>query len=37
MFCNQCEEALSGKGCTKNGVCGKFWLSYIPFVNKFLK
>lgn len=23
MFCNQCEEALSGKGCTKNGVCGK--------------
>lgn len=23
MFCNQCEEALNGKGCTKNGVCGK--------------
>lgn len=23
MFCNQCQEALNGKGCTKNGVCGK--------------
>jgi hydroxylamine reductase len=23
MFCNQCEEALNVKGCTKNGVCGK--------------
>ncbi len=23
MFCNQCEEALNRKGCTKNGVCGK--------------
>ncbi len=23
MFCNQCQEALNGEGCTKNGVCGK--------------
>lgn len=23
MFCNQCEQALSGVGCTKAGVCGK--------------
>ncbi|MDM7919632.1 MAG: hydroxylamine reductase [Methanosarcina sp.] len=23
MFCNQCQEALNVKGCTKNGVCGK--------------
>lgn len=23
MFCYQCQEALSNKGCTHNGVCGK--------------
>ncbi|MDP4177151.1 MAG: hydroxylamine reductase [Bacillota bacterium] len=23
MFCYQCQEALGGKGCTVNGVCGK--------------
>ncbi len=23
MFCFQCEQAASGKACTKNGVCGK--------------
>jgi hydroxylamine reductase len=23
MFCNQCQEALNVKGCSKNGVCGK--------------
>lgn len=23
MFCYQCQEAASGKGCTKVGVCGK--------------
>src|SRR5512135_549868 len=23
MFCYQCEQAASGKGCTKVGVCGK--------------
>jgi hydroxylamine reductase len=23
MFCYQCEQAASGKGCTKMGVCGK--------------
>ncbi len=23
MFCNQCEETLNVKGCTKHGVCGK--------------
>jgi hydroxylamine reductase len=23
LFCNQCQEALNVKGCTKNGVCGK--------------
>ncbi len=23
MFCYQCQEALSNKGCTVNGVCGK--------------
>ncbi len=23
MFCFQCEQALGGKGCTINGVCGK--------------
>ncbi len=23
MFCFQCEQALGGKGCTVNGVCGK--------------
>ncbi len=23
MFCFQCEQTLGGKGCTKNGVCGK--------------
>ena len=23
MFCNQCEQALGGIGCTKVGVCGK--------------
>ena len=23
MFCNQCEQAASGTGCTKVGVCGK--------------
>jgi hydroxylamine reductase len=23
MFCYQCEQAMGGKGCTKNGVCGK--------------
>lgn len=23
MFCYQCQETASGKGCTKNGVCGK--------------
>ena len=23
MFCNQCEQTIQGKGCTKVGVCGK--------------
>lgn len=23
MYCNQCPEVLSGKGCTKNGPCKK--------------
>ncbi len=23
MFCYQCQETAGGKGCTKNGVCGK--------------
>ena len=23
MFCQQCEQAVGGKGCTKMGVCGK--------------
>ena len=23
MFCNQCQETLNLKGCTKSGVCGK--------------
>ena len=23
MFCNQCEQAAKGEGCTKIGVCGK--------------
>ncbi|MGO9612054.1 MAG: hydroxylamine reductase [Dissulfurispiraceae bacterium] len=23
MFCNQCEQALKGEGCTELGVCGK--------------
>ncbi len=23
MFCNQCEQAVKGKGCTTLGVCGK--------------
>ncbi len=23
MLCRQCEETLSGTGCTRNGVCGK--------------
>ena len=23
MFCNQCEQAAGGTGCTKVGVCGK--------------
>jgi hydroxylamine reductase len=23
MFCNQCEQAAKGKGCTEVGVCGK--------------
>jgi hydroxylamine reductase len=23
MFCNQCEQALDGKGCTESGLCGK--------------
>src|SRR5512147_1753325 len=23
MFCNQCEQAAHGTGCTKIGVCGK--------------
>ncbi len=23
MFCNQCEQAAKGQGCTKKGVCGK--------------
>jgi len=23
MFCNQCEQAVGGKGCTVAGVCGK--------------
>lgn len=23
MFCNQCQETLNLRGCTKNGVCGK--------------
>ena len=23
MFCNQCEQAAKGTGCTKIGVCGK--------------
>src|SRR5208283_2158863 len=23
MFCNQCEQALKGEGCTQLGVCGK--------------
>jgi len=23
MFCNQCQEAAGGKGCTQIGVCGK--------------
>ena len=23
MFCNQCEQALHGRGCTELGVCGK--------------
>ncbi|TGC06508.1 hydroxylamine reductase [Methanolobus halotolerans] len=23
MFCYQCQETMNGKGCTKNGMCGK--------------
>lgn len=23
MFCYQCQETMKGKGCTKNGMCGK--------------
>ncbi len=23
MLCRQCEETIEGKGCTRNGVCGK--------------
>lgn len=23
MFCNQCEQAAGGVGCSKVGVCGK--------------
>lgn len=23
MFCNQCEQAQNGTGCTEYGVCGK--------------
>jgi len=23
MFCNQCEQAAGGKGCSNAGVCGK--------------
>ena len=23
MFCFQCEQTAGGKGCTKQGVCGK--------------
>ena len=23
MFCNQCEQTVQGKGCTKVGVCSK--------------
>jgi hydroxylamine reductase len=23
MFCNQCEQAAKGTGCTEIGVCGK--------------
>ena len=23
MFCYQCEQTANGKGCTKQGVCGK--------------
>ncbi|MGE5507940.1 MAG: hydroxylamine reductase [Chitinophagales bacterium] len=23
MFCNQCQQALGGEGCTRAGVCGK--------------
>ena len=23
MFCNQCEQAANGIGCTKVGICGK--------------
>ena len=23
MFCNQCEQAAKGRGCTKIGICGK--------------
>ena len=23
MFCYQCEQTANGKGCTKEGVCGK--------------
>ena len=23
MFCYQCEQTAGGKGCTKQGVCGK--------------
>ncbi len=23
MYCDQCPEVLSGKGCTKNGPCKK--------------
>ena len=23
MFCNQCEQRAQGRGCTKQGVCGK--------------
>ena len=23
MFCYQCEQTANGKGCTRQGVCGK--------------
>ncbi|MDY9925394.1 hypothetical protein [Methanosarcina sp.] len=34
MYCDQCPEVLSGKGCTKNGPCQKQESSRMSLKNR---